>query len=138
MDWTNRAVCIDWDVNLFFSDDKLDQLFAQSICKSCPVRQLCEDHGDAEDFKYGVRAGYLRGTFKGAPRRAPLNFVVKPNPIPVLPGVRKNRAKDDWSQKYGKKCPQGHTHSASNTDRYGQCKECRRIYNKRRSGTLSK
>lgn len=130
--WTEKAACIDWDVNLFFSNELPDQLFAQSICHSCPVRQECEDSGDAEDFKWAVRAGYLPGTFKGAPKRAPLIPKILKSTEPSVNPLR-SRARDDWSHKYGKLCPHGHEHSATNTDKFGDCIACRKIKNARRA-----
>lgn len=137
MEWTNKAVCIDWDVNLFFSDSKSDQLFAQSICQSCPVRQDCQDSGDAEDFKWSVRAGHLPGTFKGAPKRAPF-FKIQPNPKIVEIKSSEHRKKDDWSYKYGKSCPQGHVFSAVNTDGYGMCKDCRKNRKRKSRGKIGR
>jgi hypothetical protein len=133
-----RASCLGYNVNLFFSDEKSDQLFAQSICHSCPVRQECESSGDAGDFKDGVRAGHLPGTFKGAPRRVnPFQVVIdtksedamKKNGD-ILPSSMKLRNKD-WSFRLGTNCKAGHLFTTATLDGYGRCRTCARLRRKK-------
>src|SRR5579859_397962 len=70
--WRDRASCKDLGIDLFFSDNRVDQTYAVGVCQSCPVRQDCFDNADADDFKYSVRAGYYVGEYKGGPKRPPL------------------------------------------------------------------
>jgi len=126
-DWKDRASCREYETELFFSDSKSDQLFAQSICNGCPVRQPCKDSGDKNDFRDGVRAGYLPGTFKGAPSRAPLVFKKPVSSEAALERGRRARekaSKKDWSFKIGTKCPNGHVFTEISIDKVGRCKIC--------------
>lgn len=134
--WTERAACLGMEVNLFFSEDKVDQLYAQSFCQSCPVRQDCEDSGDANDFRDGVRAGHLPGTFKGAPRRVSLfpNEINRQKVDPVtgeeiIRAASKAAREKDWSYKLGTVCSGGHVFEVETLDPYGRCKVCNRIRN---------
>ncbi len=134
--WRERASCLGQDLNVFFSENIVDQSYAITFCNRCPVKIQCFNSSDAEDFKYSVRAGYFIDTYKGGPKRPPSYY--KPSLFLTseqLAQRKENRraqrsAKSererskDWSHKLGTECKNGHIFTEETIDAYGRCRTC--------------
>lgn len=55
-DWQNEAACIGSDPDLFFPERGESVREAKAICRGCPVRAECLEHGMGE--KFGIWGGY--------------------------------------------------------------------------------
>lgn len=149
--WRDQAACSGADLNLFFSENLVDQEYAVTrFCNGCPVKVQCFNSADSEDFKYSVRAGYLIGKYKGGPKRPPAVY----NPKLFLTSEQleqrreKERAKRsrkseaersrDWSHKLGTECKLGHTFTVDTMDAYGRCKPCYSKKNRERRARLGR
>lgn len=59
LEWYHVSVCQGMRTNWFYDDYEADPMFAQvmdSICLSCPVRQMCLREG-VENQEYGLWGG---------------------------------------------------------------------------------
>lgn len=135
--WKDRARCAGYNLNIFFSENKVDQEFAVSLCKSCPVVKDCFDNADSEDFRHSVRAGFKPGEYKDGPRRPSFFQKEKKTEAPTeksktISAKSMMLKGKDWSHKLGKLCPSGHEYTEENMDAYGRCMACGRIKSARR------
>lgn len=93
--WRQRA-CLNRDPDMFFDETKVGIELALSVCRPCPVKQLCLDHALTRPERYGVWGGTTEGERKKL-------------------GYRKLR----------KRCPQCHSHELDSSLGYAQaCRKC--------------
>lgn len=71
LSWYHLSVCDGMEVNWFYDDYEADPVFAttiDSICLSCPVRDMCLKEG-IENKEYGVWGGVFLVNGKIDPQR---------------------------------------------------------------------
>jgi WhiB family redox-sensing transcriptional regulator len=69
---TSKALCVETDPDLFFSDKGEDIERAKNICKVCPILEDCLEQSLKENIPFGVWGGATydeRKLFKRQPRK---------------------------------------------------------------------
>lgn len=93
--WTERAMCLDVDVNrMTFGDAKTSEMnqFIHDYCEVCPVAQQCLDSAfidwgngiTTDDLEFTVRGGYLPTRAGAGDRGRPRGGKTKPIPDDVF------------------------------------------------------
>lgn len=55
--WTDQALCVGGDPEMWFSLDEEVEAEAKAICADCPVREKCLDEAYAQSNHHGVWGG---------------------------------------------------------------------------------
>lgn len=86
--WQARAVCRDYDPELFYPDpsDTVTARQAKAVCATCPVRAECRAAASARREPYGIWGGVNRELEAGTPRSAssPPSTEISTTPTPSI------------------------------------------------------
>jgi WhiB family redox-sensing transcriptional regulator len=113
--WTDMALCQQVDPEMFFPNkgDKETARDAQRVCKQCPVMAECLDHAIATNPLFGIWGGMSFKQRQAERRRRRMEGALKPKPARTV-------------------CTHGHNLAEVGLDHAGQCRECRRNYDRQR------
>lgn len=113
--WHNMALCTQTDPEMFFPDKGACDTArtAVRVCKECPVRDECLDQALARNELFGIWGGMTFNQRTVERRRRRMEGEIAPRPTRTV-------------------CTHGHNLAEFGIDRAGQCRECRRNYDRQR------
>lgn len=113
--WTDMALCQQVDPEMFFPNkgDKETSYDAQRVCKECPVMAECLEAAIARNEQFGIWGGMTFNQRQSERRRRRHEGELAPKPTRTV-------------------CTKGHNLAEIGIDNAGQCRECRRNYDRQR------
>ena len=113
--WTELALCRQIDPEIFHPDkgDAVASRAAVQVCKQCVVLDECLEGALARNEQFGIWGGMTSNQRTKERRRRRMEGEVAPKPTRTF-------------------CTKGHSLAEFGIDRAGQCRECRRNYDRQR------